>query len=86
LDAGQLTNLIVALATLVTAVTALVKVWKTKTKIDDSVAKLDNVEQLVNGNHGIALARIDQLGETLINAGVAIPKQPKIETGESNAV
>ena len=86
MDTGQLTNLVVALATLVTAVTALVKVWKTKTKVDVSAAKLDNVEQLVNGTHHVALVRNDQLVETLINAGVAVPMPPKVETGESNAV
>ena len=76
---GQVTNLIIASATLVTAVTALVKVWKTKTKID-------NVEQLVNGNHHDALARIDQLGESLTSAGVAIPTAPIVEAGKGNAV
>jgi hypothetical protein len=79
MDVGQIANLIVALATLVAAVTGLVKAWKT-------TKKLDNVEQLVNGNHHIALARIDQLGESLTNAGVAIPNAPNVEVGKGNAV
>ena len=86
MDLGQLANLIVALATLVTAITALLKVRKTDAKVDDNTTKLVNVETAVNGTHQIALDRIDQLGESLTKAGVAIPSTPKVEVGKGNAV
>jgi hypothetical protein len=86
MDAGQIVNLVIALITLATAILALLKVWRTNAKVDVSAMKLDNVEQLVNGNHHIALARINQLSESLTNADVAIPKAPIVEAGKGNAV
>jgi len=94
MNAGQLTNALIALATLVTAITGLVAVFRrvgtTVTqlngKVDAGNQKLDNVEQLVNGNHTIAIARIDQLSKTLSNAGVPIPDKPNVEAGKDNAV
>ncbi len=39
--------------------------------------KLDTVHEVVNGNHEAALARIDQLGDALTSAGVAVPPHPQ---------
>lgn len=74
-----LATLIAALATFITALTALIKIFRTG-------GKLDNVEKLVNGNHSVALARIDQLGDSLTSAGVAIPDEPNAKEGNGNAV
>ncbi len=39
--------------------------------------KLDQVHEVVNGNHEAALARIDQLGDALTQAGVVLPPHPE---------
>jgi hypothetical protein len=47
-------------------------------------AKVEQVHEVVNGNHEAALARIDQLGEALTAAGIAAPPtppRPATETG-----
>jgi len=82
----QITQLIVALTTLIGVITALVKTFRTDSKVVAGNAKLDNVQELVNGNHHIALARIDQLGDSLTNAGVAIPDKPEVKPGEGVSV
>jgi hypothetical protein len=44
-------------------------------------AKVDQVHEVVNGNHEAALARIDQLGDALSQAGVAVPPHPPVPPG-----
>lgn len=40
-------------------------------------AKLNDVHEVVNGNHEVALRRIDQLSAALTDAGVVVPPHPE---------
>jgi hypothetical protein len=66
-------GLLIALAGVITALVSLIPVLRSVRRIDESQA---NITELVNGNHHVALARIDQLKESLSDAGVTIPKSP----------
>jgi hypothetical protein len=39
-------------------------------------AKLNDVHEVVNGNHEAALTRIEQLSDALTHAGVVVPPHP----------
>lgn len=45
--------------------------------------KVDAVHQVVNGNHAAALARIDQLGSALSDAGIPVPPHDAPAAGEA---
>jgi uncharacterized protein YoxC len=84
-DTTQVTNLAVALATLIAAVTALIKVWKTDTKVNNVQSDVANVQtdvttvkSLANGNHQVLLARVDQLQNTITAGGGQVPATPVV--------
>lgn len=82
MNAGQLTNAIIALATLITAVTGLVAVFKkVENKVTQLNGKIDEVSTAVNGKNDSLLSRTAQLETELQNNQIAIPPDPNVKVG-----
>jgi uncharacterized protein YoxC len=87
LNAAQLTNAIIAFATLITAITGMIAVFRkveTKVsqlngKIDDTNGKIDVVTEAVNGRTDNLLSRTAQLEMHLQDNQIPIPPDPSVK-------
>jgi len=82
MNAGQITNAIIALATLITAVTALIKVFRTDTKVDQVKEVATATQDLVNGKNDNLINRTVQLQNELQSNNIPIPPDPNVKANQ----